>query len=504
MARVTGGRPACVRAFGEMVDLLWRDGRRRAAIELEHLWNEASAIHSFSLLCAYAISSFDEKGVDPQFEPVCGAHMHVISTTRPAASENVGAPPVDGDRLRERVRLLEAENERLREIEAACRHSAAERLHSSWERFRLLVDSVEDYAIYMLDLNGVVVTWNQGAERIKGYSASEIVGQHFSKLHPPEDVAAGACERALDVAKRTGRFEDEGWRVRKDGSRFWASCVLTALRDKQGTIVGFAKIARDLTTRVRAEAERLQRIRLEEADKRKNEVLSIVGHELRNPLGAIAMVAQTMRRSRGRVTEKQLAILDRQVERMTRIVDDLGDATRVMREDVTLVRQPIEIRDLCAQAVEAVTPLMEEHGHKLSFAVPEGALFVHVDPERMTQVFGNLLTNAAKYTPDGGKIQLNVVACGEQVEVSIHDNGRGIAPDKLDLIFDLFGQADPKRDARSGGLGIGLAVARKIVTAHGGEILAQSEGPGRGSRFVVHLPRASRRSVATAARPGAE
>ncbi len=332
----------------------------------------------------------------------------------------------------------------------------------------------------------------------QGYTASEIIGEHFSKLRPPEDVAAGACERALDVATRMGRFEDEGWRVRKDGSRFWASCILTALRDKQGTVVGFAKVTRDLTARVLAEAERLQRIRLEEADKRKNEVLAVVGHELRNPLGAVAMVAQGIRRSGGRVTERQQAILDRQVERMKRLVDDLGDATRVMTENVALAKQPIEVRDICAQVVESVTPLMEEHGHALSFAMPEGALLVDVDPERMTQVFGNLLTNAAKYTPNGGKIHLRVVLCGEHVEVSIQDNGRGIAPEKLDLIFDLFGQADPTRDARSGGLGIGLAVARRIVTAHGGEIRAQSDGPGRGSLFVVRLPRASGPSAGSA------
>jgi len=495
MARVTGGRPARVRAFGEMVDLLWRDGRRGAAIQLEELWNEASAVHSFSLLCAYVIANLYKEGVDPQLQAVLHAHTHVISAPRPEASMSEDALPLEVDRLRERVRLLETENDRWREIEVACRRSAAERIHSSEERFSLLVDSVEDYAILMLDLSGVIVTWNHGAERIKGYSASEIIGQHFSKLYPPEDVASGQCSRALDVARREGRFEDEGWRVRKDGSRFWATCVLTALRGKAGTIVGFAKVTRDLTARVRAEAERLQRARLEEADKRKNEVLAIVGHELRNPLGAVTMVARAMRRSDGRVTEKQLAILDRQVERMLRIVEDLGDAARVMHESVPLVHRQIETRELLAHAAEIVTPLMEEHRHEFCVDVRDEVLLVNVDPVRMTQVLVNILTNAAKYTPDGGRIRLCAALSGEHVEVSVQDNGRGIGQDKLDLIFDLFGQADPELDARGGGLGIGLTVARKIVCAHGGEIVAQSDGPGRGSQFVVRLPRDSPRSV---------
>jgi PAS domain S-box-containing protein len=504
MERVTGGRPARVRGFGEMVDLLWRDGKRSAAIQLEELWNEAAAVHSFSLLCAYVVANLYKEGLDPQLEAVCLAHTHVISAPRPAASESEDGGTLDVDRLRDRVRLLEAENDRWREIEVACRRSAVERIHSSEERFSLLVDSVEDYAIFMLDLDGVIVTWNHGAERIKGYSASEIIGQHFSKLHPSEAAAEGRCERALDVARRMGRFEDEGWRVRKDGSRFWASCILTALRDTAGTIVGFAKVTRDLTARVRAEAERLQRVRLEEADTRKNEVLAVVGHELRNPLGAVTMVTTAMRRSGGSATEKQLAILDRQVERMLRIVGDLGDATRVMQDNVPLQQRHIEIRDVLANATEIVMPLMAERRHEFSVYVLDQGLLVNVDPERMTQVLGNILSNAAKYTPAGGRIRLRAALSGEHVEVSVQDNGRGIARDKLDLIFDLFGQAEPKLDARAGGLGIGLSVARKIVHAHGGEIVAQSDGPGRGSQFVVRLPRASRRSFAADSSADAE
>jgi PAS domain S-box-containing protein len=497
LAGLTMAQPGRVRAFGEMVDLLWRDGARTAAIRLEELWNEAAAVHSFSLLCAYVMANFFKGEL-----AICNSHTHVLTSRSRDGLESKagpGEPVVELGRLRDRCRLLEAENERLKEIEAALRQSVAERLHASESRFRLLVENVEDYVIYMLDPNGVVVTWNAGAARIKGHTAAEIVGCHFSRFYPQEHVAAGMCERGLAIATAAGRYEDEGWRIRKDGSRFWASGVTTALRDETGTLIGFGQVTRDLTVRVRAEAERTQLARIEEAQQRKDEFLAIMGHELRNPLAPLVTAAHMIRMRGGRATEKEMGVLHRQLRQMTRIVDDLLDASRAMRDKVQLSLEPIEIGKVLANAVDLVAPLIAERHHELSLDVPERGHVVTVDPERMAQVFGNVLTNAAKYTPNGGAIRLSAARRGEDIEVIIQDNGQGIAPEMLDRVFDLFTQADPGLARSAGGLGIGLAVARKIVCEHRGEIVAQSEGLGRGSRFVVRLPAGA---VAPACTPG--
>jgi PAS domain S-box-containing protein len=501
MARLVGGAPVRVRAYGEMVDLLWRDGARTAAIRLEELWNEAAAVHPFSLLCAYVMANFVKGAGGAELKAVCRSHTHVLSVGRRDGIAREVPPVPEVVRLRERCRLLEAENARLREIQGALRRSLAERLHVSESRFRLLVENVEDYAITMLDTNGAVVTWNAGAARISGFCADEIVGCHFSRFYPAEDVAAGKCEHQLAIAGATGRYEDEGWRLRKDASRFWANGVTTALRDEGGTLIGFGQVTRDLTARLRAEAERVRLARIEEAQQRKDEFLAIMGHELRNPLAPLVTAAHMIRLRGGHATEKEMGVLDRQLRQMTRIVDDLLDASRAMREKVQLALEPIEIGKVLANAVDLAAPLLEERGHALCVEVPQAGHLVSVDPERMAQVFGNVLNNAAKYTPNGGAIRLSAARCGEDVEVTVQDNGQGMAPEMLDRVFDLFAQVDPGLARTAGGLGIGLAVARKIVREHGGEIVAQSEGVGRGSRFVVRLPAGA---VALAETPGKE
>jgi PAS domain S-box-containing protein len=491
MAQMTRDQPARVRAFGEMVDLLWRDGARTAAIRLEELWNEAARVHRFSLLCAYVMANF-VKGAEgagsPHLATVCELHSHVLTAPSGGALERTVEPILELDRLRDRCRSLEAENERLKEIEEALRQSLAERLHASESRFRLLVENVEDYVIYMLDPNGVVVTWNAGAARIKGYSAAEIVGAHFSKFYSQEDVIAGKCEHRLAMAMATGRYEDEGWRLRKDGSRFWASGAMTALRDDAGTLIGYGEVTRDLSERVRAEAERVQLARIEEAQRRKDEFLAIMGHELRNPLAPLVTAAHMIRLRGGRATEAEMGVLDRQLRQMTRIVDDLLDASRAMRDRVQLSLETIEIGKVLANALDLAAPLIEERRQELFVDVPQHGHLVRVDPERMAQVFGNVLNNAAKYTPSGGMIKLGAERRGDDIEVIIQDNGQGIAAEMLERVFDLFAQADPGLARTAGGLGIGLAVARRIVREHQGEIVAQSDGLGHGCRFVVRLP----------------
>jgi PAS domain S-box-containing protein len=354
-------------------------------------------------------------------------------------------------------------------------------------RFRLLVDSVKDYAIFILDPDGRIATWNAGAERLKGYTRQEILGRHFSTFYTRDDIDAAKCELELEGAARDGRFEDEGWRLRKDGSRFWANVVITALRDQAGALVGYAKVTRDLTDRLRVEQERTHALAMEEAARRKDEFLAVMGHELRNPLASIVTAAHLMKLRGGRANEKEVDVVDRQARHMTRLVDDLLDASRALRDKVVLFPKKVEIGVVLANAIELASALFEHRRHGLTVDVPEG-LVVQVDVERMGQVFGNILSNAAKYTPEGGRIHMSAEAVDDHVLVRIEDNGRGIAPELLAQVFDLFVQGEQGIERKEGGLGIGLAVARKFVEAHGGEIRAESAGTGRGTRFTVRLP----------------
>lgn len=354
--------------------------------------------------------------------------------------------------------------------------------------FRLLVESVKDYAIFMLDSAGFVKTWNPGAQRIKGYAPAEILGKHFSIFYPAEDAAAGKCERELEIAEREGRFEDEGWRIRRDGSRFWANVVITALRDSHGRLVGFGKVTRDLTSRVEAEEQRVQRARAEERERRKEEFLAIMGHELRNPLSPMVTALHLIKLRRGVGCDKEFAILDRQIAHLTRLLDDILDLSRTLRGHLSLSPTVIEIADVLAGAVEAASPLIREKRQRLVIDVAPTGLLVAVDVARMGQVFGNVLTNAAKYTDTNGEIRIRAMKRSAAIELTIEDTGVGIAPDVLPRVFDLFAQGKQGIERGLGGLGIGLAIAHHLVVEHGGEITAQSEGAGKGSRFTIRLP----------------
>jgi PAS domain S-box-containing protein len=481
-----------------MVDLLWQDGLRSAAIHLEELWNEAGRAHSFSLLCAYVMANFYKAGDGGTFVDVCSKHTHVLPAESSAYFAGTPDSQVEVRRLQERVRTLEAENAQVKDIEQALRQCSTERLHGNEARFRLLVESVKDYAIFILDARGFVATWNAGAERIKGYKAEEIVGRHFSAFYGADEVAAGKCEHELAVAAQEGRFEDEGWRVRKDGTRFWANVVITPLREPSGAVLGFAKVTRDLTERVRAEQERLELARMEKAERDKDEFLAIMGHELRNPLAPLVTAVHMIRLRGGRATEKEVGILDRQLRQMSKIVADLLDASRAMRDKVELSPTLMEIGEVLANAVDLASPLIEERDHELIIDVPSRGLPVNVDPERMAQVFGNILNNTAKYTPKEGTIRLRATHQGDEVEVTVEDNGQGIAPQLIGRIFNLFTQGSQGLERKGGGLGIGLAVARRLLLAHHGQIVAESDGVGRGSRFTIRLPVAQARLQALA------
>ena len=359
------------------------------------------------------------------------------------------------------------------------------------ELLRLLIDSVKDYAIFRLDPEGRVASWNSGAERIKGYTAADILGKHFSTFYTAEDITAGKCERELEGAARDGRFEDEGWRVRKDGSRFWANVVISAMRDADGRLRGFGKVTRDLTTRVRAEEERVQRARAEERERQREQFLAVMGHELRNPLAPMLTAVHLIKlRGGGAENERELTVLERQLVHMLRLIDELLDVSRMLRDEVHLATRAMEVGAVLADAVVAIQHLVDHKKQVLRVEVPSEPLAVDVDPDRIAQVFVNILGNASRYTGIGGGIRVRAHGEAEHVRVEIEDDGVGIPAAALPRIFDLFEQGAHTKDHHLGGFGIGLAVARQLVTAHGGTLTAESEGLGRGSRFVVRLPRA--------------
>lgn len=414
---------------------------------------------------------------------------------------------VDAPALEQRLRELQGELEVLRRAENELAESLAaqtQRGVASEEQFRLLVESVRDYAIFMLDERGYVATWNDGAKRIKGYAAEEIIGRHFSAFYPPELVDDGKCEYELEVATQDGRFEEEGWRVRKDGARFWANVVISPIRDAQGTLVGFAKVTRDLSERKRAQEEQAARQvaeaarqAAEEANRAKDEFLAMLGHELRNPLAPIATALQLMQMRGDGSTSREQQVIERQVRHMMRLVDDLLDVSRITRGTLALSLELLDVRDVITKALELASPLLEQRRHHVRIDAPEQPVMVEADESRLTQVFGNILMNAARYTNDGGHVSVEITRSEDQVEVAIQDDGQGIAPELLPKIFDLFVQGHQETDRSVGGLGIGLTLARRLVDKQGGQIWAESAGVGQGSTFRVRLPAlaADRRSA---------
>lgn len=576
-AEAVGGDPREV--------LRLRDGRDGAdvASPVGRVLREGRPLAFTATLVPRAGAEVRVEGRATPVRDAAGATSHVVVVLDPAASERGGARAPD----------------------------------ESEESFRLLVASTTDYAIFLLDASGRVRTWNPGAERIKGWRREEIVGRHFSAFYPRDAVEAGWPETELRLAEERGRFEDEGWRVRKDGSRFWANVVITALRDDAGRLRGFSKITRDLTERraseeaIRAREERfravaesssdgivivddagrivfwntaatrlfghpevdargapftlvlperthesfrrefermrerdparvggrsietagrhrdghefpleigvstwrtedgqrlwcatlrdvterrqLERARaraeaMAELDRRKDEFLAMLSHELRNPLAPIRNAVDLLRtRTEDPVQRQARAIVERQVGQLTRIVEDLLEVSRFTTGSVRLRREPLDLRRVVERAVETVRPSVDEHRHALEVALPPEPVPLVADPTRLEQAVVNLVSNAAKYTNDGGHISVALRQEAGVAVLRVRDDGVGIAADLLPRVFDLFTQATRSLDRSQGGLGVGLTVVKRIVELHGGTVEARSAGPGRGSEFVVRL-----------------
>jgi PAS domain S-box-containing protein len=391
---------------------------------------------------------------------------------------------------------LALKDERQGRLGAECAGLAPRPPHADDELLRLLVEAVKDYAIFLLDPDGRVASWNPGAERMKGYQAEEIVGQHFSVFYPPETVARGWPEHELEVARAEGRFEDEGWRVRKDGSRFWANVVITTLRDQSGRLLGFAKISRDLTERKEAE-ERLQALaeRLQRSNRELEQFASVAAHDLQEPLRKIEAFGDRLQtRSADRLDESGKDYLERMrnsATRMRRLINDLLAYSRV-----TTKAKPFEPVGLSAVAREVLSDLegaLQLTGGRVDLDLgnlPQ----IEAEPTQMRQLLQNLIGNALKFhkpgQPPAVLVRGQVVARDDPAatplcELTVQDNGIGFEEEYLERIFQVFQRLHGRQEYE--GTGMGLAICRKIVERHGGTITARSQ-PGQGATFVATLP----------------
>jgi PAS domain S-box-containing protein len=391
------------------------------------------------------------------------------------------------------------------------RREAEERLRRSEELFRLLVDSVKDYAIFMLDATGHIATWNQGAQRLKQYKREEVLGKHFSIFYPPEDVRDHKPERELAEAIAVGSVEDEGWRVRKDGSRFWANVVITAVRDEKGALRGFAKVTRDMTARkeaeetrrslleqrearVQAEEERhhaeLSYVSAQEANRAKDEFLMTLSHELRTPMTAILGWSRMlpMIKPSDPMFREAVSAIARSADLQAKLIDDVLDVSRIVSGKLRLSLNTEDVAPVLRSAVDAVRPSAEARSIDIATKLSPDLGTATFDPTRLQQIVWNLLSNAIKFTPKKGIVELSAKRTASHLQISVRDSGEGIDLEFLPHVFEAFRQAESPSTRVHGGLGLGLSIVRYLAEAHGGMVSAESEGRGKGACFTVTLP----------------
>ena len=368
------------------------------------------------------------------------------------------------------------------------RRAAEEELRASELQFRLLVDRVEEYAIYLLDPRGRIMSWNHGAEKIKGFAASEIIGKHFACFYTAEDVAANRPQKNLETAARLGHVRDQGVRVRKDGTTFPAEVVITALLDDGGTLRGFSKVTRDLTDQLHTREIEAEKIAALKANAAKDEFLAKLSHELRTPLTPALAAASYMVEHITELPAKfanDIHLIRRNVQLEARLIDDLLDLTRISTGKINLNLQRVNAHALVNDALEIVRAEVQRKKQSLTtdFAAP--AHFIWGDPVRIEQVFWNLMNNAVKFTPEGGKIRIKTWNEGEHFRFVIADSGIGIALKAQANLFAAFEQGDSGTSRQFGGLGLGLAICKNLVELHGGTIEVNSRGRGFGTSAGV-------------------
>jgi PAS domain S-box-containing protein len=367
------------------------------------------------------------------------------------------------------------------------------------ERYRLLIESVQDYAIFLLDPDGKVASWNAGAKRFKGYNKEEIVGKHFSIFYPQEDVLRHKPERILNEAKKFGRIEDEGWRIRKDGSRFWADVVVTALYDEEGILRGFAKVTRDLTERkqmeddlVRANTElKHQQEELTILNQVKDEFISLASHQLRTPAtGVKQYIGLVLQGFLGELPEKQREVLEKAYASNERQIELINDLLRVAQIDagkIVLKKAAVNINDLVEDVVAEQRDSFQKRCQQIKVSTPSKPVIAQVDSRRFRMVLDNLVDNASKYTPDKGNINVSLDLIDGYLSIYVSDNGVGIKEEDIDRLFTKFTRIGNMLSDEVGGSGLGLYWANKVVQLHSGYIEVESK-VGIGTKFTVIIP----------------
>ena len=364
-------------------------------------------------------------------------------------------------------------------------------LRDTAEQFHILVDSVEEYAIYLLDPNGNVITWNTGAQKIKGYTAKEIIGKNFASFYTAEDVAADRPQRNLREAARHGHIRDQGLRVRKDGSTFEAEVVLTALRGLNGNIRGYSKVTRDITDQIRSREFEAENIAARKASKAKDDFLAALSHELRTPLTPALAAATYLENNAAKLPPEfvdDVQIIKRNVRLQARLIDDLLDITRIARGKFQLHLESCDAHPIIRNAIETASSAIAAKKLKLSTKLHAKEHWIWADCIRLQQIFWNLINNAVKFTSPGG--QLSIQTYNDErgrFHFDIADNGIGIEPERLRSLFKAFEQADASVTRQFGGLGLGLAISKHLVELHHGKIEAESRGRSFGATFKVTL-----------------
>lgn len=357
-------------------------------------------------------------------------------------------------------------------------------LRASEERFRLVIERVRDYGIFTLDKDGIVTSWNLGAERIKGWHADEILGQHFSRFYP-EETHDFLPREMLERARDQGAAEDEGWRLRKDGSRFWANVVITALRDEKDDLQGFAKVTRDMTERRRSEdALRAAREEAVAANLAKSEFLSRTSHELRTPLNAILGFGQLLEIDEDTFDEPHRAAIEQITtagRHLLSLINDLLDISSIEAGGTDLEMEVLDIRQLLAEVHDLAEPVVTNAGLSFEVEAPEHAVTIRADRRRTMQVMLNLIGNAAKYNRDGRYVSLGAQVEADGVTVFVEDDGPGIEEAMVPRLFTAFDRLGRQKQAKTEGTGLGLALSKALVESMGGKI---GYSPGsEGARF---------------------
>jgi signal transduction histidine kinase len=494
-----------VYVYGEVVDLVCRRGRADVALAMEAMWNHLRAERPFELVCGYALDGFGDAAAIETFTSICGEHARLdVSADEFAA--------FDRERLcahlRQRTLALRGEVEKRRQLESEHR-----KLFEAERQTAARADTVRRHLMLLQRATSALseaATVAEIAEVVHRDMVEALGATRASFIAVPEESPGrlpitAALEQGTSVWLSS---PEEISRAFPDAEPAGAivALPLTAGTRRQGALAFEFAQAREFTTADRAfiedlgrqlalaldratlyEAATEAREQAENASRAKDEFMAMLGHELRNPLSPMLTALQLMRLRAGDVALRERAVIERQVHHMCRLVDDLLDVSRITRGELQLARRTLELSDVVAHAIEMASPLLEERAHRLRTCVPHNLMVVG-DPDRLAQVVSNVLTNAAKYTPNGGHIEVTAESENGRVLLRVRDNGNGIDAALLPRIFDTFVQGHQSIDRSRGGLGLGLSIVRKLVEMHGGTVTAFSEGRGKGSTFTIDLP----------------